>query len=201
VDDLFLVLIVLVMVAVTVWATLRERAKKAQAAELIEGFEPDVQSKTVQDLGIAIATLESVFIDLGAARVEEQPDPALLGQARLAAQSQIHEVQMQVEDALGHLPEANPILDALTRIPSLADTTDQGLREAAETMSFAKQAVRETIGYLEATRSRVRAEEEAAGAEQLLTARLEAEVRHTEALEAAREAGTLSAPAHRKERS
>ncbi len=202
-DDLFLIVGVLLAVVFVVWMSLAKQAKtvQAQAAEAIAGLDYAPQSKTVQDLGIAIATLESVLLHLGAARAAGQSDSVLLDQHLLAAQSQLHQVQMQVEDGLSGVPEADSILDALERTPSLADAPPQGWPEAAETMNLAQMSVRETIANLEAARARVRAEEETASAEQLLAARLEAEVRHTEAVEAAREAGTASARTGGKERS
>ena len=202
-DDLFLILAVLLAGVFIVWMTLAKQAKQiqAQAAEVIAGLDDDVpQSQTFGDLGIAIASLEAVLIHLSAARADGRGGPTLLSHELLAAQSQLHEIQMQVEDRLD-LPEADTILEALARAPSVAEADEWGWPEADDKLELARSSVREAIAYLEAARSRVRAEDEARAAEQLLGARLEAEVRHTEAVEAAREAGTPSARTGRKERS
>lgn len=195
-------IMVFTMIAVTLLAD-RQRRKVARQRVLDEP-DPGPQSRTVGNLGIAIATLEAALLDYDEGRsvrrgnafddavTGDRSDSADGGPIRLLrAQTQVLEVASQVDQLLGDLPEADAIVRVLMSIEPVQDPglVPRGL-SLPEQIDVAQAAVRDAIDQLETARTWVLQQER--------TDRLKAEA---EAIEAARPAGAGSATMRDKERS
>jgi len=184
-----------------------ERTNRKRRVADILAEEPVAQSPDVANLGIAIATLEAAIIDYDEGRSARRRSPADdvlapdapsagdLGHVRLLrAQSEVHEVLQQVDQWLGHLPEADAICATLLAIEPPQPGGPLTGDPVGDQIDAAQANVRGAIRQLEAARARVLAHEQRS--ELVAEARAEAE-----AIEAARQAGTSSATVRDKERS
>lgn len=171
--------------------------RRARVAAIL-AEEPATQSADVANLGIAIATLDAALEGIREAvgrgydsdgGAEGEPGPVVL----LRAQSDIIEVAAQVDELLGHLPEADQVVADLLGIePGASGGPLRGGR--ARHLDDILGTLKGVIARLERARVRVRNQE----ARSALVAEARAEA---EAIEAARQAGTSSATVRDKERS